>query len=54
MNGLIARVSALPYKSIVFHTNFVSAVAGAINPYMALVKVRMDSFITYYYSIRYN
>ena len=34
MNGLIARVSALPYKSTVFHTNFVNAVAGAINPFM--------------------
>jgi len=37
MNGLIARVSALPYKSTVFHTNFVNAVAGAINPFMGEV-----------------
>jgi len=27
MSGLIAPASALPYKSTVFHTNFVSAVA---------------------------
>ena len=34
MNGLIARVHALPYKSTFFYTNFVCAVARAISPFM--------------------
>src|SRR4051794_29224531 len=29
MNGILARVSALLYKSTIFHTNFVGAVANA-------------------------
>ena len=34
MNGLIARVSALPYKLTAFHINFVNAMAGTINLFM--------------------
>ncbi|KAF2191856.1 hypothetical protein K469DRAFT_344141 [Zopfia rhizophila CBS 207.26] len=34
MSGRIARVSTFPYKSTIFHTNLVSAVAHAILPLM--------------------
>ena len=34
MSRVVVPVCALPYKSTVYHTNFVHAMAGAINPFM--------------------